>query len=281
MQISSGWPLLLACVLVQGAVALAGTRMAIAVASAASALHLLVALRNSDSLPDEAIVLLAFWAAVAAIVIAFRRGHTHVARLTELCDVDETTGCLNRRGFDNYLRRVARQSGNATMDLALLALDLDHFKEINDRFGHLCGDDVLHEVGGSLLEAVGDEGVVARMGGEEFAVVLPRADAESAGVVAERILARLRSLRYTGLPDSVSLTMSAGIAVERLSADHVPAALRARADEALYAAKRSGRDRALLWPPGVHSHSTPPTSTLAHHTRQSGDHYGLGALRRS
>jgi diguanylate cyclase (GGDEF)-like protein len=192
------------------------------------------------------------------------------AELAPLVNADPATGCLNRRGFAFHLERALLEARRRRGEVALLALDLDHFKQINDRFGHLVGDEVLYEVAAMITEAVSEEGVVARMGGEEFTVLLPWADAESAGAVAERIMARLREKQCRALPPDTTVTMSIGIAAERITDANIGSALRARADEALYAAKRSGRDRVLLWASGVRSHATPPTS-MAVITRRSGE----------
>jgi diguanylate cyclase (GGDEF)-like protein len=192
------------------------------------------------------------------------------AELAPLVNADPATGCLNRRGFALHLERALIDARRRRGEIALLALDLDHFKQINDRFGHLVGDEVLYEVAAMITDAVSEEGVVARMGGEEFTVLLPWADAEIAGAVAERIMARLRGRQCRALPPGTTVTMSIGIAAERITDVNIGAALRARADEALYAAKRSGRDRVLLWASGVRSHATPPTS-MAVITRRSGE----------
>jgi diguanylate cyclase (GGDEF)-like protein len=192
------------------------------------------------------------------------------AELAPLVNADPATGCLNRRGFALHLERALIDARRRRGEIALLALDLDHFKQINDRFGHLVGDEVLYEVAAMITEAVSEEGVVARMGGEEFTVLLPWADAEAAGAVAERIMARLRERQCRALPPDTTVTMSIGIAAERITDSNIGSALRARADEALYAAKRSGRDRVLLWASGVRSHATPPTS-MAAITRRSGE----------
>jgi diguanylate cyclase (GGDEF)-like protein len=192
------------------------------------------------------------------------------AELAPLVNADPATGCLNRRGFALHLERALIDARRRRGEIALLALDLDHFKQINDRFGHLVGDEVLYEVAAMITDAVSEEGVVARMGGEEFTVLLPWADAEIAGAVAERIMARLRGRQCRALPPGTTVTMSIGIAAERITDVNIGAALRARADEALYAAKRSGRDRVLLWASGVCSHATPPTS-MAVITRRSGE----------
>ena len=192
------------------------------------------------------------------------------AELAPMVNADPATGCLNRRGFAIQLERALTDARRRRGDVSLLAVDLDHFKQINDRFGHLVGDEVLYEVATMLADAVSEEGVVARMGGEEFTVLLPWADAEAAGAVAERMMARLRTRQCTSLPAGATITMSIGIASERITDSDIGLALRARADEALYAAKRSGRDRVLLWAPGVRSNATPPTSVAAI-VRRSGE----------
>jgi diguanylate cyclase (GGDEF)-like protein len=260
MQSPFGWLLLLACVLVQGAATVRGVRAARGVAGVTALAYLIMAGRAAESSVAVGLSTLAFLAASATIIHAHSRTAAQMNALLDLCDVDEATACLNRRGFARHLARLTTDAARRGDEIALVALDLDHFKQVNDRYGHLTGDRVLHEVGLLLGEAVGSDGVVARMGGEEFAALLPRLDAEAAGVVAERILAELRSRRFAALPSEARLTMSAGIAVERVTTGEQGAALRARADEALYAAKRSGRDRALLWPPGVPSNSTPSGS---------------------
>ena len=192
------------------------------------------------------------------------------AELAPLVNADPATGCLNRRGFAIQLERALLDARRRRGEVALLAVDLDHFKQINDRFGHLVGDEVLYEVATMLTEAVSEEGVVARMGGEEFTVLLPWADAEAAGDVAERMMTRLRGRQCRALPPGTTVTMSIGIACERITDSDIGAALRARADEALYAAKRSGRDRVLLWASGVRSNATPATS-MAAIVRRSGE----------
>jgi diguanylate cyclase (GGDEF)-like protein len=110
---------------------------------------------------------------------------------------------------------------------------------------------------------VGSEGVVARVGGEEFTVLLPGGDAESAGVMAERMLENVRTGCCASLAPGSFITMSIGIAAERVTSIRDGAALRARADEALYMAKREGRNRVLLWAPGVRSLATPAAAMAA------------------
>ena len=205
--------------------------------------------------------------AVTAIGAAFNELR---AELVPMVHADPATGCLNRRGFALQLERALADARRRRGDVALLAVDLDHFKQINDRFGHLVGDEVLYEVATMLAEAVSEEGVVARMGGEEFTVLLPWADAEAAGAVAERMMNQLRQRSCSSLPPGTPVTMSIGIASERITDSDIGLALRARADEALYAAKRSGRNRVRLWASGVRSNATPATSVAAI-VRRSGE----------
>jgi len=273
MQSPFGWLLLLACALVQGVVRVRGVRAAQVAAGAIGLAYVAAAGRATDgSLIPVVFTTLAFLVASATIIATHRDTAARMQDIIELCDIDEATQCLNRRGFARQLANHIADSTRSDEELALVALDLDHFKQVNDRYGHLIGDQVLHEVGLLLVDAVESVGMVARMGGEEFAALLPGLDAEAAGVVAERILAELRRRQFQAMPAEARLTMSAGIAVERVATAEQGGALRARADEALYAAKRSGRDRALLWPPGVHSNSTPSGSMPAispHRQRRS------------
>jgi diguanylate cyclase (GGDEF)-like protein len=186
-----------------------------------------------------------------------------IKALSRATESDPATGCLNRRGFARAFDIALANAAQQRNDVALLALDLDFFKQINDRYGHNVGDLVLSDVAATLAETVGNEGVVARLGGEEFTVLLPGADAESAGVMAERMLENVRTGCCASLAPGSFVTMSIGIAAEHVTSVRDGAALRARADEALYMAKREGRDRVLLWAPGVRSLATPAAAMAA------------------
>ncbi|MEP7001500.1 MAG: GGDEF domain-containing protein [bacterium] len=209
-------------------------------------------------------IVLVLQIAVFGCVLAARSATAHrLEVLEQLVESDPATGCLNRRGFERALDDALVAAAKTQRDVALLALDLDHFKRINDQFGHNVGDAVLSEVAATLADTVGTEGVVARLGGEEFSVLLPDADAEVAGVMAERMIARLRTHQLAAVTRGHTVTMSVGIAAERVTSLRDSAALRARADEALYMAKRCGRNRVLLWAPGVRSNATPAASMAA------------------
>jgi diguanylate cyclase (GGDEF)-like protein len=208
-------------------------------------------------------VMLLQLAVVAFALVAQRGMAAQLKLLARLIESDPATGCLNRRGFARAFDEALADAAEIHSDVSLLALDLDFFKQINDKYGHNVGDLVLSEVAATLAETVGRDGVVARLGGEEFTVLLPGADAESAGVMAERMLVDVRSNCCSSLAPGAFVTMSIGIAAERVTSMRDGAALRARADEALYMAKRKGRDRVLLWAPGVRSLATPAAAMAA------------------
>lgn len=208
-------------------------------------------------------VMLLQLAVITCALVAQRGMAGQLELLSRMIESDPATGCLNRRGFARAFGEALTVAASRRSDIALLALDLDFFKQINDKYGHNVGDLVLSEVASTLAETVGGEGVVARLGGEEFTVLLPGADAESAGVMAERMLVDVRSNCCSSLAPGSFITMSIGIAAERISSIHDGPALRARADEALYMAKRKGRDRVLLWAPGVRSLATPAAAMAA------------------
>jgi diguanylate cyclase (GGDEF)-like protein len=170
---------------------------------------------------------------------------------------DALTSVLTRRALERALRQLEREDA----ELGLVFLDVDHFKAINDGFGHTVGDRVLAALGRVLREQVRPSDIVGRYGGEEFVVVLRDAGVEGARRVAERIRQAISAADLSGLPGRV--TLSAGIAV-REPAESMDALI-ARADRGLYAAKRAGRNRVFIAPPpGVEEDapSSAPPDTL-------------------
>ncbi|SFR77073.1 GGDEF and EAL domain-containing protein [Sphingomonas jatrophae] len=156
-------------------------------------------------------------------------------RLSRQASTDPLTGVLNRRGFDTALSPALREAGAPP---ALLLVDLDRFKPINDTYGHDMGDRVLREVVRRLRQSVRSRDIVARLGGDEFAVLLPRIDIASAEQAAQRIVTTLAEPIELGSV-VVHTGASVGVAIAEPQ-DDAPSILR-RADEALYAVKRSGR----------------------------------------
>ena len=170
---------------------------------------------------------------------------------------DALTGLWNYRYFTIAVGREIERAARFTRPLALLMIDLDHFKGINDSFGHPRGDAVLVEAAARVRACVRDVDIVARYGGEELVVVLPETDEQGAGMLAERVCQAIRGKPFgaDGQPP-VWLTVSAGVAV---FPQHGTAAslLLARADEAMYTAKRAGRDQWRLSAPGASGPGAP------------------------
>lgn len=153
---------------------------------------------------------------------------------------DELTGAVNRRGFYSDLEREIARAQRSGRPLSVLTLDLDHFKQVNDTYGHAEGDAVLCGVAAVLVETLRRSDVVGRLGGDEFAVLLPEIGSALAERVAERAAEAVRSLTYG---DGKNVGLSMGIATLDPRTPCTLEALLARADSALYDAKRSGRNR--------------------------------------
>ena len=156
---------------------------------------------------------------------------------------DALTGLYNRRYLEEILEREVRRAARASQSLGVLMIDLDHFKNFNDTYGHDAGDAVLRETGASLTKGIRAEDFVCRFGGEEFVVILPTANVEAACARAERLRLKMKELTVLHQGKSMGmLTISVGVAV---FPDHgsSPKELMAAADAALYEAKRNGRDQ--------------------------------------
>jgi diguanylate cyclase (GGDEF)-like protein len=154
---------------------------------------------------------------------------------------DALSGLMNRRALDELERRVDGGEFDAQSQYALLVLDVDHFKQINDSRGHAVGDEVIRALGAVIRAGVREEDLPFRLGGEEFGVFMPAADVEAAQAAARRI--RSQCAQGAGLPFAVML--SGGIATARFREEPLAEALE-RADRALYRAKRAGRDRVIV-----------------------------------
>jgi len=165
-------------------------------------------------------------------------------RLSDLADQDALTGLMNRRAILAHLHALHADRRQARQPLCLLMCDVDHFKSINDRFGHAIGDEVLVKVGQALRGHLRDGDRVGRIGGEEFLVVLASTDLDDAHLVADRLRQVIGQIRCETLDGPQGVTVSIGLA--RSHDDEDWADLLGRADEGLYAAKRTGRDRVVV-----------------------------------
>lgn len=160
-----------------------------------------------------------------------------------LADTDDLTGIANKRHFRRQLPQEMERARIYSLPLALLMFDIDDFKQINDRYGHTIGDVVLSELCGTVREMLRPPDLLARFGGDEFAVILPHTDFAGACAVAERILQKVRMLTIPADDDeTISCSISLGVADYR-RADKDGDDIIRRADEQLYEAKRAGKNR--------------------------------------
>lgn len=184
-------------------------------------------------------------------------------RSLSLALIDELTGLFNRRYLFAHLDELLARRRDGGQDLAVLVLDIDHFKTVNDRHGHLGGDEVLRELADRMLRQVRSVDLVARFGGEEFVVVMPETSLAGAAIVAERLRAAIAEEAFSlasGTP--VPVTISIGVAAA-MDGDTGVDGLLKRADDALYAAKNGGRDRVSLAPETPPGTSAPPRPVAA------------------
>jgi diguanylate cyclase (GGDEF)-like protein len=169
-----------------------------------------------------------------------------LAQLTSQAQTDALTGALNRRGLMQHLEHLHDRSRHGAHEHVLMMVDVDHFKAINDEHGHAVGDHVLKWVAQNLRDGLRGGDVVARWGGEEFCILLPRTRLAEARSLAERLTFRIAS---TGTP---RVTVSIGVAEARAASEEAEETIR-RADEALYRAKASGRNRVVTSGVGAHA----------------------------
>jgi two-component system, cell cycle response regulator len=204
---------------------------------------------GGDEFDDADLVTLRTFAGQAGVAVLNVRVHEEAQRLSL---TDPLTGLWNYRYLRESLRREVERASRFGRMLTVLVLDLDHFKEVNDRYGHAAGDTVLNEFAGRIRGCLREVDLAFRQGGEEFVVLLPETDAYGGATVAERLGAAVREIPVpidrrrpdatTGpLVDRVPISVSIGIAVFPNHGATAQAVL-AAADDALYAAKNAGRD---------------------------------------
>jgi diguanylate cyclase (GGDEF)-like protein len=175
------------------------------------------------------------------------RNKQMVDLLKEQARIDALTGLVNRAALDDALMAATsahQRTGQAT---SLLMLDIDHFKEVNDRFGHGVGDDLLRSVGDSIRHCCRPYDIAGRFGGDEFGVVFGQVEGLEAQRAAQRLMGELGTIEVDAGPSPQHVTVSAGlISTAEMPIEFEPADLMKAADAALYEAKRRGRDRLVI-----------------------------------
>jgi diguanylate cyclase (GGDEF)-like protein/PAS domain S-box-containing protein len=175
------------------------------------------------------------------------------AQLSEAARTDGLTGLRNRRAFDQRLREEINRVERGSGELALLLIDVDHFKPYNDTYGHLAGDEILRTVAQIFRAQLREYDLAARYGGEEFALILPNTNESQAQVIAERIRHTIAGHPWAQRP----VTVSIGVTAWQMG--QTPEQMIAQADEALYTAKADGRDRVVVCLPVRHASDTGST----------------------
>lgn len=177
-----------------------------------------------------------------------QRSERLISKYKEAAFTDSLTGLGNRRRFEEEMKRVDEEVFNGTQDVALLFLDIDHFKSINDTYGHDAGDAILVELGNRLTKTARTDDMVCRNGGEEFSVLLADCTLSQGFVIGKRYLRQIAETPFL-LPDGsfIDVTVSIGIASTSESKIATSSQLIKKADVGLYVAKRSGRNRLGKW----------------------------------
>ncbi|MCC6696232.1 MAG: sensor domain-containing diguanylate cyclase [Candidatus Hydrogenedentes bacterium] len=167
-------------------------------------------------------------------------------RLERLAVTDELTGLHNHRYFRERYAEEFDRARRYALPLSCIMFDIDNFKKINDRYGHLQGDEILREIAARTLRTTRRSDIVARYGGEEFIIIMPQTGAEGARAQAERVRESVEDGVYVGLPQDAKVTVSVGVAELQYQAMLDGEALIRAADSALYEAKRTGKNRVVV-----------------------------------
>jgi diguanylate cyclase (GGDEF)-like protein len=197
--------------------------------------------------------------------MALQLSNAH-ARLKELAHTDELTGLINRRSFFESAEAMLDQAQDDGTILSLLVIDADYFKQLNDTYGHATGDAALQFITEQLNSSVRKSDLVCRLGGEEFAVLLPGLKEIEAEKLGTRILERISSRPMFWDEKIIEMSVSCGVADTRIGYDMTT--LFKAADDALYAAKTSGRNRQVVFSKmeGVRQAASSPSARAANHS---------------
>jgi diguanylate cyclase len=167
-------------------------------------------------------------------------------KLESFATIDGLTGVLNRRGLEDAAIKMQDICKRINLSMAILLIDIDHFKKVNDKYGHLTGDDVLRHLSKEIASVLRSSDVLGRYGGEEFCVFLPNTTESDAIGLAERIRAGVEANHFQELQGSIKTTVSIGVA-DSVRAGYDFKGLVATADSAMYSAKNSGRNRVVSY----------------------------------
>ncbi len=162
----------------------------------------------------------------------------HRKDLHNMARTDGLTGLLNRRAFEESLQRDILRANRANLTLGIILIDIDHFKSVNDLYGHLAGDEVIHRISSVLQQGTRPSDVLARFSGEEFVILMRDVTSQQIETTAERLRGELAALCNLPVPQTV--TVSIGVTISRI--EDTTDSLLSRCDNALYLAKGSGRN---------------------------------------
>jgi diguanylate cyclase (GGDEF)-like protein len=176
-------------------------------------------------------------------------------RIEEMASTDKLTGLLNRQAYDILMDKLMAEHARQPRPISVLLLDLDHFKSVNDQYGHAMGDRVLRNVAGQLRQVLRKSDIAVRWGGEEFLVVLDSCALDEARQIAEKI--RQRIAQECQDVDGKRVGLSVSIGVSQFSGTELPDQTISRADAGLYQAKNAGRNRVCVSEPAL-APSMPP-----------------------
>jgi len=168
--------------------------------------------------------------------------------LVELASLDSLTGIYNRRAFFELAEKELARAQRYRSVITLLMMDIDHFKRVNDSYGHLAGDQTLVAFAAFCKRNLRSFDLIARYGGEEFIVLLPRTDSQSGKSVAERLRKAVTETEFDYEGENIPIKISIGVASLKKGEEVTLSALIERADQALYQAKHTGRNRVNCWP---------------------------------